>query len=233
MSNARTILRGVVVAALCAGLIFLGAVMAASLGRIARYWTDPDELTGMAETATDLLADSLMEAGLRPQGLDPDDPLLQQRQIVVSEGINEGVARRVVESLLYLDAQDEKEPIDLYLSTAGGWLDAAFAIVDTIVAIEAPVNTIALGGCYSAGTVVLVAGTGKRSASPNAVLSVHANLGHSTDPYAYDHHEEARVEAHFRRYAKLPESWYPLSGDSEHYYFNADDAKAMGVIDPD
>jgi len=223
---------GPILIALAVGAMLVIAFQAATgLDRLSRFWTDPDEISDVMQTTSAIFTDAFIEAGLRPQGLDPDDPLLAQRTIVISEGMNESVARRVVESLLYLDHQDPTQPIDLYIYTTGGWYDSAFAIADTILAIDAPVNTIALGGCYSAGAIVLVAGTGTRSAHPNAILSVHANLDHDSTEYTHERYNEARMEAHFRRFAKLPEAWYPLSGEPEHYYFDPTEAIEIGVID--
>lgn len=231
MNQSQSILLSIVVACVGASLLLFALGASTSLSRVATFWTDHDQLADVADTVLEIGVDSLVESGVHSQGLDPADPLLEVRKIVISEGINESVALRVVESLLYLDALDPSSPIDLYLHTPGGWADSAFAIADTIRSLSAPVNTIAIGGCYSAGAVILVAGTGTRSATESSILSVHANLDHSDARYDYDRYNEARMEAHFRRYASLPEDWYPLSGEPEQYYVDPAQAIEFGMID--
>ena len=231
MNETRSTLGPILIAFAVGALLIIAAQAVSDLAQISAFWTDPHEISDVAQSTASILTDAFIEAGLHPRGLNPDDPLLAERIIVISEGMNESVARRVIESLLYLDRLDSTRPIDLYLYTTGGWYDSAFAIADTILAIDAPVNTIALGGCYSAGAIILVAGTGSRSAHPNAILSVHANLDHDDTEYSHERYNEARMEAHFRRFAKLPEAWYPLSGEPEHYYFDPTEAIEIGVID--
>ena len=109
-----------------------------------------------------------------------DDPLITSRKILVTANINERTAKDVVARLLYMNALDPHRPIDLYLSTQGGWVDSAFTIIDAMQLIEAPVNTWAIGGCYSSGALILAAGTGRRYATPNAVLMIHASLDEDT-----------------------------------------------------
>lgn len=231
MNNSTSVLRAVAVATVGVGVVVLALGVSTSLTRLSAFWTDSDELSELAHLSAEILTDSLIAGGLHPQAINPQDPLLSARTIVIAEGMNEGVARRVVESLLYLDSIDKETPIDLYLYTSGGWLDSAFAIVDVMALIEAPVNVIAVGGCYSAGLVVLVAGTGTRSATENTILSVHANMDHDAREFKYDRYNEDRLESHFKKHAALPEAWYPLSGEPEQYYFDPSQAKSFGVID--
>ncbi|HXI02313.1 MAG TPA: ATP-dependent Clp protease proteolytic subunit, partial [Candidatus Saccharimonadales bacterium] len=144
---------------------------------------------GVAKEALgDVLQDYLdnqVDAGVGDDPATRDGLLLQQRRILISYDVNARTARQVVERLFYLDALDPKAPIDLYISTQGGWTDSAFSIVDAMRLISAPVNTWAIGGCYSAGAVLLSAGTGTRRAMSDAVIMVHVNLESSEDPYTF------------------------------------------------
>lgn len=177
-------------------------------------------------------ADRFNESGYDRLPIDPDEPLLKQRILLITEGMSERSARDVVERLIYLDELDPTTPIDLRIATGGGWTDSAFAIVDTMRAIRAPVDVTAFGGCYSAGTLILAAGTGTRSATPNAILSVHVNDVVREDPaeYSYSRYELARFRAVYERYTQAPREWFEEPGDNQ-YYFDADEALRMELID--
>ncbi len=174
--------------------------------------------------------DTEIEAGFHTTALMADDPLLDSRTIVVTHGINERTAADVIARLLVLDARDPGAPIDLVMSTQGGWVDAAFAIVDVMENLESPVNTRAVGGCYSAGTLIVAAGTGRRIASENALLMVHANLDEPPGDGTWEALEQERYEALWRRVATLPEEWYPMTFDRT-YYLGPEDALRYGLVD--
>ena len=160
-----------------------------------------------------------------------DDPLIASRQILITENINERTAKEVVSRLLYMNALDPHRPIDLYLSTQGGWVDSAFTIIDAMQLIDAPVNTWAIGGCYSSGALILAAGTGRRFATPNAVLMIHASLDEDTkQSYSYERLALQRYERVWRRRATLPDAWFPMVG-GEEYYLSPQEALEFKMID--
>jgi ATP-dependent Clp protease protease subunit len=173
--------------------------------------------------------DAEVDAGGAATPIDPKDPLLAQRTIVVTSSINERAAAHVIPRLYYLARLDPHAPIDLYVTTTGGWRDSAFAIIDVMRSITPPVNTWALGGCYSAGTLIVAGGTGKRIATPDALLMVHANLEDADEPFVQESRELAREERFWKEQAKLPEDW-ELDSDTS-YYLTADEAKQYGVVD--
>lgn len=225
MNSGRSVLGAALAgAALCLVVVVAMAIL---------YAVAADQLGSADHTADVLateLADALTEAGFDRTPLDPDDPLLQRRTIVVSEGINERSAQRIVRELLYLDSLGSTEPVEILISSPGGWLDSAFAVVDAIALVEARVDIVALGGCHSACLVILAAGTGERSATRNALLSVHANLEEGDDPDSYERLNRERFEAHFREHAVLPEDWFPLTGDRE-LYLTPERAREYRLID--
>ena len=185
------------------------------------------------ESPEDLITtwvDEHIEAGYEPTALDPGDPLLAQRKIVVTHAINERTAKEIVERLLYLDARDAERPIDLYLSSPGGWTVSAFTIIDAIRLVRAPVNSWAVGGCYSACAMVLAAGTGRRAATRDAILMVHAGEPADGEPQSFDRLDNERIVALWRAVARLPEDWFPLE-DGEEHYLTAPQAMAYGLID--
>jgi len=176
------------------------------------------------------MADTQLEAGFEDPVLSRDDALLDRRIIVVTSAINERTAKDVVARLLVLDAIDPAQPIDLYISTQGGWLDAAFAVIDAIDSLRAPVNTIGIGGVYSAGAMIAAAGSGRRVASANALFMVHANLPTSQAAGSVEALEKQRIEHFWRSRAQLPADWFPMTGDDEHY-LSAEEARRFGIID--
>ncbi|HWP66962.1 MAG TPA: ATP-dependent Clp protease proteolytic subunit [Candidatus Limnocylindria bacterium] len=173
--------------------------------------------------------DALVDAGAPAAPVDADDPLLAQRLIVITSSINERTVAHVIPRLHYLARTDPRAPIDLVVSTTGGWRDSAFAIIDTMRAIEPPVNTWAVGGCYSAGTLVVAGGTGTRVASPDALLMVHANLEQTDEPFAQERRELEREVRFWREHARLPADWRLDSGTS--YYLTAEEALRYGIVD--
>ena len=115
------------------------------------------------------------------------------------------------------------------ITTQGGWVDATFAVVDAIEAIDAPVNVWAVGGVYSAGAVILASGTGKRVAGRHAILMVHVNL---TDPQAdrYSSLKLERFERFWKEHARLPADWFPMTEEAA-YYISPQEALELGIID--
>ena len=158
------------------------------LASVAEAYRHPDELV-------DDIVDAQIEAGFEDVHLNATDPLLAQRKIVITNTITERTAKDVVTRLFHLDAADDGSPIDLYVSTQGGWPDAAFTIVDAIRIVDAPVNTWAIGGCYSAGAVILAAGTGRRYSTDGAIVMLHTNLTDSTEPFSYNLTREGLLQS--------------------------------------
>ena len=112
--------------------------------------------------------------------------LLTQRIIFVGLPINDQVANLVVAQLLYLDHEDSKRPIAMYINCPGGIVYHGLAIYDTMQQVSAPVATYAVGVTASMGTVLLAAGTkGQRYALPHATVHMHP-AGGSAQGYAPD-----------------------------------------------
>ena len=92
--------------------------------------------------------------------------------------INDAVANTVIAQFLFLDNQDSKKDIKLYVNTPGGSVTAGMAIYDTMQHVKAPVSTICVGLAASMGAVLLAAGkTGKRFALPNSEILLHQVMG--------------------------------------------------------
>ena len=104
--------------------------------------------------------------------------LLKERIIFLGGPINDSVANTVIAQFLFLDNQDSKKDIKLYVNTPGGSVTAGMAIYDTMQHVKAPVSTICVGLAASMGAVLLAAGkTGKRFALPNSEILLHQVMG--------------------------------------------------------
>ncbi len=207
-----------------AAVVFLSALILS--GCALQRETTEEEARAYFET----MADTQLEAGFEDPVLRRDDALLERRIIIIATAINARTAKDVIARLLVLDAINPRAPINLYVSTQGGWLDAAFAVIDAIESVQAPVNTFGIGGVYSAGAMITAAGTGRRAASGNALFMIHPSLPPAQGAGSLEALEQDRIERFWRRRAKLPPSWFPMTGDDEHY-FSSEQARDYGVID--
>ena len=116
------------------------------------------DLTSNLSHSLDMFADQHIDAGYEDPVFHSDDPLLKERKILLGHDINARSAKDVAARLFFLNSVDKEQPIDLYLSTLGGWGVNAFTVIDAMRLIDAPVNTWAMGGCYSSGALILTAG---------------------------------------------------------------------------
>ena len=104
--------------------------------------------------------------------------LLRERIVFLSGEVNDEMASLVCAQLLFLEAENPKKPIDLYINSYGGVVTSGLAMYDTMQFIKAPVRTLCVGTARSMGSFLLMAGEpGERAALPNASLHVHQPLG--------------------------------------------------------
>jgi len=100
--------------------------------------------------------------------------LLKERIIFLGGPINDAVANTVIAQLLFLDHEDPKKEIKLYINSPGGSVTAGLAIYDTMQHVKADVSTICVGLAASMGSFLLAAGKkGKRFALPNSEILIH------------------------------------------------------------
>ena len=103
--------------------------------------------------------------------------LLKDRIIFFGSGVNDDVANIIVAQMLYLQSEDPKADIHLYVNSPGGSVSAGMAIYDTMQFITCDVATYCIGQAASMGAVLLTAGAkGKRHALPNARIMIHQPL---------------------------------------------------------
>ncbi|OGE82511.1 MAG: ATP-dependent Clp endopeptidase, proteolytic subunit ClpP [Candidatus Doudnabacteria bacterium RIFCSPLOWO2_01_FULL_44_21] len=104
--------------------------------------------------------------------------LLKERIIFLGEMIDDHVANLVIAQLLFLEAEDQKKEIKLYINSPGGSVTAALAIYDTMQYVKPDVTTVCIGQAASAAAILLTAGAaGKRISLPNARMMIHQVMG--------------------------------------------------------
>ena len=164
--------------------------------------------------------------------------LLQDRIVLLGGEVNDESANLIVAQLLFLQAQDAKKEISMYINSPGGSVTAGLAIYDTMQFISCPVATYCIGQAASMGAVLLTAGAkGKRFALPNARIMIHQPWG-GAEGKASDIEITAREIRRLKE--KLNEILAAHSGrtmeevvrdtDRDHF-MSADEACAWGLID--
>ncbi|WP_028796064.1 ATP-dependent Clp protease proteolytic subunit [Thalassobaculum salexigens] len=104
--------------------------------------------------------------------------LLRERIIFLNGEVNDTVSALVCAQLLFLEAENPRKPIHLYINSPGGVVTSGLAMYDTMRYVRAPVETLCMGTARSMGPFLLMAGEpGARAALPNASLHVHQPLG--------------------------------------------------------
>jgi ATP-dependent Clp protease protease subunit len=104
--------------------------------------------------------------------------LLKERIVFITGGIDDGVSTLVVAQLLFLEAENPKKEISMYINSPGGVVTSGMAIYDTMQFIRPPVATLCVGQAASMGSLLLAAGAkDQRFALPNARIMVHQPSG--------------------------------------------------------
>lgn len=170
------------------------------------------------------LVDAFIDSGLGAEHIDRGRLDIENRIIVTTYGVNSKFSQNIVSQLLILNRLSKNESIDLYIRTEGGWEADAFAVIDTIQSIDAPVNIHAIGEVHSAGIMILASGTGNRVVYPNTIFGFHT-LGEAEDDLFGE-----RYLSFWENYAKLPDSWLSRK-DDEMLYFTAKEAIEYGIAD--
>ena len=104
--------------------------------------------------------------------------LLRERIIFLTGPFEDGMASLICAQLLFLESENPKKEISMYINSPGGVVTSALAIYDTMQYIKSPVSTVCMGMAASAGSLILTAGTaGQRVSLPNARIMVHQPSG--------------------------------------------------------
>lgn len=117
------------------------------------------------------------KSGREERAMDIYSRLLKDRIIFLGTAVNDEVANSIVAQLLFLQAEDAKADIHLYVNSPGGSVTAGLAIYDTMQFVTCDIATYCIGQAASMGAVLLAAGAaGKRHALPNARIMIHQPL---------------------------------------------------------
>ena len=117
------------------------------------------------------------KSGREERAIDIYSRLLKDRIIFLGTQVNDEVANAIVAQMLFLQSDDPKSDIHLYINSPGGSVTAGLAIYDTMQFVTCDVATYCIGQCASMGAVLLTAGAaGKRHALPNSRIMIHQPL---------------------------------------------------------
>lgn len=104
--------------------------------------------------------------------------LLEDRVVFLGDAIDASVANTVIAQLLYLEKQDPKAPITIYVNSPGGHVTAGLAIYDVMQYVQCDIITVCVGLAASMGSIILAGGTkGKRYSLPHSEIMIHQPLG--------------------------------------------------------
>ena len=164
--------------------------------------------------------------------------LLRERIIFLGGEIDDAVANTVIAQLLFLQSEDPKKDISLYINSPGGSATATLAMIDTMNHIKPDVSTVCVGMAASGGAWILSAGAkGKRFALPNAEIMIHQPLGGAQG-------QASDIEIRAKQFIKLKENLTKImsknTGQSvtqvqkdidRDFFMSSDEAKKYGIID--
>lgn len=164
--------------------------------------------------------------------------LLKERIIFLGGPIDDAVANTVIAQLLFLQSEDPKKDITLYVNSPGGVVTAGLAIIDTMNNIKPDVSTVCVGLAASMGAVILASGTkGKRFALPNADIMIHQPLGGAQGQAADIEIAAKRIIKDREKLNKIlaSKTGQPLTRIEKDvdrdFFMDADEAKKYGIID--
>jgi ATP-dependent Clp protease protease subunit len=164
--------------------------------------------------------------------------LLRERIIFVTGPIEDHMANLVVAQLLFLEAEDPKKDIYMYINSPGGSVSAGLGIVDTMNHIKPDVATVCVGLAASMGSIILSQGAkGKRSILPNAEVMIHqpwgGTQGQATDIEITARHILRTRDTLNKMLAKA--SGKPLAqiekDTDRDFFMSSDEAKKYGLVD--
>jgi ATP-dependent Clp protease protease subunit len=195
-------------------------------------------MTDRKETLMNLIPMVVEQSNRGERAYDIFSRLLKERIIFITGPIDDGVATVVTAQLLFLEAENPKKEISLYINSPGGIVTSGMAIYDTMQFIRPPVSTLCIGQAASMGSLLLTAGEkGMRYCLPHSRVMVHQPSG-GFSGQASDIERHAQDIVKIKR--RLNELYVKHTGqeydtiektlDRDHF-MNADEAKEFGIVD--
>jgi ATP-dependent Clp protease protease subunit len=164
--------------------------------------------------------------------------LLKENIIFLGGAIDDDVANIIIAQLLFLQSEDPKKDIKIYINSPGGHVSAGMAIIDTMNHIKNDVSTVCVGMAASMGAVILASGAkGKRYSLPNSEIMIHQPSG-GTQGQATDIQITAKQILKMKEKLnkiladKTGKTYAEIERDADRdYYMSADEAKKYGIVD--
>ena len=195
-------------------------------------------MTTSFQTALNLVPMVVEQTSRGERAFDIFSRLLKERIIFVTGGIDDSMAALITSQLLFLESENPKKDIAMYINSPGGYVSSGLAIYDTMQYIRCPISTVCIGQAASMGSLLLAAGEkGMRIALPNARVMLHQPSGGyqgvATD---IERHAEEIIELKRRLnniYVKHTGQDYEtierkLDRDT---FLTAEEAKEFGIVD--
>ena len=164
--------------------------------------------------------------------------LLDERIIFLGDEVNDDVANIVISKLLYLQSEDPKKDITMYINSPGGSVVSMWAMIDTMNLISCDVSTVCVGLAASAASAMLVSGTkGKRFILPHAKVMIHQPMGgakgQATDiKIIAEEILKTREEMYQYMVQKTGQKYEKISTDMERdFYMTATESLKYGIVD--
>jgi ATP-dependent Clp protease, protease subunit len=164
--------------------------------------------------------------------------LLKERIVFVTGGIDDGLAALVTAQLLFLESENPKREIAMYINSPGGYVTSGLAVYDTMQYIRSPVSTVCIGLAASMGSLLLASGEkGLRIALPNARVMVHQPSGGYRGPASdIERHAEdilytkRRLNEIYVKHTGQPLERVERTLDRDHF-MTAEEARTFGIVD--
>jgi len=163
--------------------------------------------------------------------------LLKDRIIFIGTGIDDGVANSVIAQMLFLQMQDPKKDIHIYINSPGGSVTAGLAIYDTMQFLTCDVNTYCIGIAASMGAVLLTAGTEGKRFLPNSHVMIHQVSGGAQGTAAdvertigFMFNLKKRLNKILSHHTGKSEKQVEKDADRDNY-MSAEESAAYGLVD--
>jgi ATP-dependent Clp protease, protease subunit len=178
------------------------------------------------------------KSGREERAMDIYSRLLKDRIIFLGSQVNDEVANAIVAQLLFLQSEDPKADVHMYINSPGGSISAGLAIYDTMQFINCDVATYCVGQCASMGAVLLAAGAaGKRKALPNSRIMIHqplAGMEGTAEEILIHAKEFLKVKEKLNRIL-IKHTGHPLEkiekDTDRDRFMSAEEALAYGLVD--
>src|SRR5579875_2731262 len=190
------------------------------------------------QTAMNLVPMVVEQTSRGERAYDIFSRLLKERIIFLTGPVEDGMAALITAQLLFLESENPKKEIAMYINSPGGVVTSGLAIYDTMQYIRSPVSTVCIGMAASMGSLLLAAGaSGKRFALPNSRIMVHQPSG-GAQGQAADIEIQAREILTLRK--RLNEIYVQHTGQpleeiesrlERDSYMSAEEARDFGLVD--